>query len=43
MDSAVDILHEIHGVEEPGIPTENDIDDDDEDYDNYYQKALNRN
>ena len=27
MDSAVDVLHEIHRVEEAGIPTEYDIDD----------------
>ena len=41
VDSAVDVLHEIHRVEEAGIPTEWDIDDDDDDY-YYYQKALNR-
>ena len=43
MDSAVDVLHEIHRVEEAGIPTEYDIDDEtmmmmthDDDDDDYY-------
>ena len=32
MDSAVDVLHEIHRVEEAGIPTEYDIIDEDDDF-----------